>query len=98
MQQQQQSKATWVVGMESMHSIFLCALLLAAGYMDELNWEGWGGWIIVCYITSSQDCKANTGHCTTSQLDSCSHLSLLKTKQPGVTAVILWIFAPVYAD
>ena len=46
MQQQQQSKATWVVGMESMHSIFLCALLLAAGYMDELNWEGWGGWIL----------------------------------------------------
>ena len=30
MQQQQQSKAAWVVGMESMHSIFLCALVLAA--------------------------------------------------------------------
>ena len=97
MQQQQQSKATWVVGMESVHSIFLCALLLAAGYIDELM--GGLGWLdIVCYITSSQDCKANTGHCTTSQLDSCSRLSSLKTKQPGVTAVILWIFAPVYAD
>ena len=98
MQEQQQSKATWVVGMESMHSISLCALVLAAGYVDELNWGGLGWLDIVCYITSSQVCKANTGHCTTSQLDSCSRLSLLKTKQPGVTAVILWIFAPVYAD
>ena len=39
MQQQQQSKATWVAGMESMHSIFLCALVRAAGYVDELSWE-----------------------------------------------------------